>query len=204
MKSVLSRCLAFALAGALLVTAARADEQHSGVSVGAAAPNFSLQDQDGKTRSLEDYKGKVLVLEWFNEDCPFVQKHYKEGHMNKLADQYKGQGVVWLAVNSTHGKDSKHNKQTAEQWKIDRPILNDSDGKVGKAYGATNTPHMYVIDKEGRVVYMGAIDDKNDEETSSIASSKNYVQAALDAVLKGESVAMSQTKPYGCTVKYAE
>jgi peroxiredoxin len=202
MKSVLMAVMSFVLAGALVASPAVA--QDKGVSVGQAAPSFSLEDHEGKTHSLADYQGKVVVLEWFNEGCPYVVKHYKEGHMNKLADQYKSQDVVWLAVNSTKGKDNDHNKKTADKWNMERPILNDSDGKVGKAYGATNTPHMYVIDKEGRIAYMGAIDDNDDSNTASIAGSKNYVSAALDAVLKGESVATPQTKAYGCTVKYAK
>jgi peroxiredoxin len=190
--------------GAAAAWPARAEDQKAGAAVGQPAPAFTLQDQEGKPHSLADYQGKVIVLEWFNEGCPYVQKYYRDGHMNRLADRYEDQGVVWLAVNSTSGRSNDDNRKIAQKWHIDRPILNDSDGQVGKAYGATNTPQMFVIDQAGRIAYLGAIDDNDDASTESIAGSTNYVAAALDAVLKGEPVAMAQTKPYGCTVKYSQ
>ncbi len=202
MRTFLLGVMAFALVGALVVTQAVGDEEKKKAAVGEPAPEFSLEDQTGKTHSLADYKGKVVVLEWFNEDCPYVVKHYRQGHMNKLADKYKEQDVVWLAINSTSGKTIDSNKAIAAKWNIDRPILLDSGGKVGQLYGATNTPHMYVIDKDGKLVYMGAIDDNDDSRTDSIASAKNYVAAALDAVLAGQPVEMSRTKAYGCVIKY--
>jgi peroxiredoxin len=192
------------LALGVLVSGAAFAEEAKKAAVGAEAPNFTLQDQDGKEVSLADYKGKVVVLEWFNEECPFVVKFYREGHMNKLADQYKSKDVVWLAINSTKGKDISSNKAIAEKWSINRPLLSDADGKVGKLYGATNTPHMYVIDTEGKLVYAGAIDSKRSDKTADIESAENYVTKALDAVLAGETVTTPQTKAYGCTVKYAK
>jgi peroxiredoxin len=170
-------------------------------SVGAQAPSFSLQDQNGKTVSLSDYAGKVIVLEWFNENCPFVQRHYKEGTMNNLASKYAGKDVVWLAVNSTSGTDNASNKKAADAWNMDRPILNDSDGTVGHEYGATNTPDMFIIGKDGKIAYMGGIDNDPDGDKSD---KTNYVDQALGEILAGSAVSTPQTKPYGCSVHYAK
>lgn len=172
--------------------------------IGEAAPAFSLQDQDGKTHSLADYAGKVVVLEWFNEQCPYVVKHYSGGHMNTLAKKYAEKDVVWLAVNTTAGKSAQDNKKIAGDWKIDRPILADTTTEVAKAYGAKNTPTMYVIDKEGKLAYMGAIDSDRSDDSSKIEGATNYVAKALDEVLAGKSVSEPKTKAYGCGVKYAK
>jgi peroxiredoxin len=174
-----------------------------GPTIGAPAPQFSLQDQNGKTHSLADYSGKVVVLEWFNEECPYVVKHYKEGHMNKLAQRYADKDVVWLAVNSTSGKSNDANKAIASEWKIERPILNDSSGEVGKMYASRNTPTMYVIDKQGNLAYWGAIDSDRSPDTKAIDGATNYVAKALDEVLAGQSVSEPRTKAYGCNIKYA-
>jgi peroxiredoxin len=171
--------------------------------IGQAAPNFSLQDEDGQTVSLEQNKGKVVVLEWFNEECPIDMRIYKEGEMKSLADKWIGKGVVWLAVNSTKGKTNATNKKAAEQLKIDWPILNDAPGDVGHLYGATNTPHMYIIDKEGKLVYMGAID--NDARGDKSPGEREiYVDKALTQLTSGEAISTPQTKAYGCAVKYAK
>lgn len=180
-------------------TVARAE-----AAVGSPAPGFSLQDQDGNTVSLESLKGKIVVLEWFNNQCPFVQKFYTTGAMNRLAREYGGKGVVWLAVNSTKQKTGADNKAVAGEWKIDRPILNDSTGTTGHAYGAKTTPGMYIINAEGTLVYSGAIDDRESTETADLAGAKNYVRAALDELLAGKPVTISSTKSYGCSVKYAK
>src|SRR5690242_14893400 len=129
------------------VTRAGGDDTKAQATVGQPAPQFTLQDQNGKSISLADQMGKIVVLEWFNEDCPVVQRHYQADTMNKLATKYADKGVVWFAVNSTKDKTNDTNKAAAANWKMDRPILNDSDGTVGHAYGATNTPHMFIIDK---------------------------------------------------------
>ena len=170
---------------------------------GQQAPNFTLSDQDGKSHTLADLKGKVVVLEWFNEECPFVVKQYREGHMNTLADRYEEKGVVWLAIDTTQ-MTSEDNKKISEKWKIDRPILNDSDGTVGKAYEAKNTPQMFIIDKEGKIAYNGAIDSIKSAKTEDIAKAENYVAKALDELLAGETVSTPETKPYGCVVKYGK
>lgn len=195
---------ALALVATLTVAAFAADRAGAQVKLGQPAPAFSLPDQDGKTVNLSDYAGKVVVLEWFNDECPFVRKHYQRGHMNRLAARYARQGVAWLAINSTNSKSVADNKKVADAWKIDRPLLMDKDGSVGKAYGATNTPHLFVIGKDGTVAYLGAIDDNPSSDAADLAGAKNYAAQALDEVLAGKPVSEPQTKAYGCSVKYAE
>jgi peroxiredoxin len=186
--------------GALLVGASEpAAKQRA--KIGQPAPAFSLSDQDGRMVNLKDYLGKIVVLEWFNEECPIVQRHYKADTMNTLSAKYKDKGIVWLAINTTAGKSNASNKKAAANWKMDRPILNDADAQtVGHAYGATNTPGMYIVDKGGMLAYMGAIDDNSSgNKTSGI---KNYVAQALDELLAGKAVSEPLTQQYGCTVKY--
>ena len=176
--------------------------------VGAAAPDFSLADSKGAKHSLADYKGKYVVLEWFNPECPFVKKHYGGGNMQKLQQEYAGQGVVWLSIDSSAAGKEGHltpdaaNKQMSE-WKMNHTtLLLDAAGKAGQAYDAKNTPHMFVINPEGKIVYQGAIDSKPTANAADIASSTNYVKAALDEVMSGKPVSNPTTKPYGCSVKY--
>lgn len=178
------------------------------VEIGKPAPDFTGTDSNGKTQKLSDYKGKIVVLEWTNPLCPFVVKHYDSGNMQNLQKEYTGKDVVWLSVNSSAaGKEGNQsgedaNKYIAEkQAKATARIL-DSKGEIGKAYDAKTTPHMFVIDKDGNVAYEGAIDDNDSFKQETIATSKNYVRAALDSVLAGKPVETAQTKPYGCSVKY--
>jgi peroxiredoxin len=192
---------AAALLAAGLVMHAGAAEPASSAKIGAPAPQFTLDSQDGKPVSLTDYAGKIVVLEWFNDGCPIVQRHYKAGDMNAAANEYAPKGVIWLAINSTRDTDDAHNKEAASKMAIDRPILNDATGLVGHQYGATNTPNMFVIGKDGTLAYMGAID--NDPNGDMTSGKINYVTQALDQVLAGQSVSTPQTKPYGCSVKYA-
>jgi len=197
--------LALLVVAALVFTQiATAKEKTATVAIGAPAPEFTLQDQSGKTVNLADYKGKIVVLEWFNDACPFVVKHYSTGHMNSVASKYTGQGVVWLAINTTKNTDNAHNLKVAGDWKIDRPILNDSTGTVGKAYGAKNTPHMFIINKDQTIAYKGAIDSKPSTDASDIDGATNYVAQALDELLADKPVSQPETKPYGCGVKYAD
>ena len=175
----------------------------AGPKPGDMAPAFSLTDQNGQTVTSDQLKGKVVVLEWFNNECPFVQKFYKGGEMNQWASTYMGKDVVWLAVNSTSGKTVADNKTIASEWKIQRPILSDASGEVGKAYGSKNTPTMYIIDKDGKIAYRGAIDNKNDPNPATIKDAKNYVAQALDEILAGKPVSEPMTKAYGCSVKYS-
>ena len=170
--------------------------------VGQPAPDFTLMDQDGKPVSLADHKGKVVVIEQFNDQCPFVVKFYKNGDMNRLADEAEGMDVVWLAVDSSNFTSVEENKAISEEWSIDRPLLDDSDGTVGKSYGAKTTPHMFVIDAEGVLRYAGAIDSIPSTDSSDIEKADNYVMAAVEAVKAGETPSPAETKPYGCSVKY--
>ena len=177
-------------------------------AVGASAPDFSLADSKGKTQSVSKYKGKYVVLEWFNPECPFVKKHYGSGNMQKLQDEFTGKGVVWLTINSS--APGKEGHLTAEQanakmtdWKTKQSaFVLDPDGKAGQSYGAKNTPHMFVINPEGKIVYEGAIDSKPTPNASDIPNSTNYVKVALDESMAGKTVSNANTKPYGCSVKY--
>jgi peroxiredoxin len=176
--------------------------------VGSAAPEFSSGDANGKTQSLSQYKGKYVVLEWFNPECPFVKKHYGGGNMQKLQEDYTSKGVVWLTIDSnapgTEGNLTADQAQKViNSWKTKQTaLLIDPESKVAKLYGAKNTPNMVVISPEGKIVYEGAIDSKASPNPADIPSSTNYVKAALDESLAGKPVSNAQTKPYGCSVKY--
>ena len=190
------------------VTAAYADT--TAVKVGETAPDFTLKDTDGKDVKLADYKGKIVVLEWFNPGCPFVKKHHETlDTMAKLAKDYKDKDVVWLAINSgsegKQGAAQTENAKAKKDWKIEYPILLDTTGATGKAYGAKTTPHMFVIGKDGKLAYSGAIDDhrapgKPDAKTTV----KSYVKNALDEIIAGKAVTDKTTESYGCNVKYSK
>ena len=175
---------------------------------GQAAPEFSLVDINGKMQKLSDYRGKYVVLEWFNSECPFVQKHYESGNMQSLQARYAQKGVVWLGVNSTSPRHSNFRDPVRSQailkdWKsAPTAFVLDPDGKVGKQYGARTTPHMYVIDPKGMLVYVGGIDDKPSTSQRDIPTAKNLVAAALDDSLGGKPVGTPSAMPYGCSVKY--
>jgi len=171
-----------------------------GVAVGKAAPDFTLPDAAGNQVSLADYAGKVVVLEWLNPDCPYVKRHYAAGTMKNLAATYGGDGVVWLTVNSTNYMDAAANAKFKAANALPYSILVDQSGEVGHLYDAATTPHMYIIDGDGTLVYMGAIDD--DPRGGKESGVTNYVAAALDEVLAGDAVTTAETKPYGCSVKY--
>jgi len=176
--------------------------------VGSAAPDFSLTDAQGKTHSLSEYKGKYVVLEWFNPECPFVKKHYGTSNMQNLQKQYTDKGVVWLTIDSnapgTEGSITPEQAQkVSASWKTHQTaLLLDPEGKAGRAYGAKNTPNMVIISPEGKIAYEGAIDSKASPNPADIPSSTNYVKAALDESLAGKRITTPQTKPYGCSVKY--
>jgi len=177
--------------------------------VGKLAPDFTLKDLDGKEVSLSSFKGKTVVLEWFNPGCPFVDKSHTKGSLKDTAKKHAKDGVVWLAINSGapgkqgHGADT--NRTAAKKYGMEHPILLDESGEVGKKYGATNTPHIYVIDDKGTLVYRGAIDNSPDGEGESPTGGKlvSYVEEALTAVAAGKTPATAETKAYGCGVKYA-
>ncbi len=170
------------------------------------APDFTLTDTDGKEHKLSEYTkdGKIVVLEWFNPGCPFVKKHYTGGNMNKVAAEFKDKDVVWLLINSgapgKQGAGKETNVKRKKDWKIERPILLDESGEVGKLYGAKKTPEMYVIDTEGVLRYHGAID--NNRRANRIGD-VNYVRSALDKIIAGETVTTKEEPAYGCSVKYA-
>jgi peroxiredoxin len=200
---------AFLVAAVVVGGAVSASAQAGTAVVGKAAPEFTLTDTNGKTHALSSYKGKHVVLEWVNFGCPFVAKHYGSGNMQKLQKTYVDKGVVWLAVNSSaEGKQGYHtaaevNALLKEKASAPTAYLIDTDGKVGHLYAAKTTPHMYVIDPKGTLVYAGGIDDKPTTDLSDIAGATNYVQAALDETLAGKPVTVTVSKPYGCSVKYA-
>lgn len=170
-------------------------------AIGQPAPTFSLQDQNGKIVSLADFAGKIVVLEWVNPNCPFVKRHYQAKTMSTLADEFAGKGVAWVAINSTKDATNDFNKAWVSQNSLAYPILNDSAGTVGHAYGAKTTPDMFIINKDGILVYSGGID--NDPDGDKGSAKVNYVNKALSELTAGETVSMPQTKSYGCSVKYA-
>lgn len=194
--------LAAALLAALLITLPAL----AAGTVGEAAPGFTLQDLDGDSHSLSDYEGKVVVLEWVNPHCPFSDRHAREKTMIELADEYGDDGVVWLAVNSTNSDHRDfmppaEHEAWAEERGVDYAILYDQSGDVGRAYGARTTPHMYIVDEDGTLLYNGAIDDDPPGRKASDERT-NYVDDGLTAVLADGDVSPATTKPYGCTVKY--
>ena len=194
------------LAAACLLSPAAA---HAAATVGQAAPAFTLIDTAGRSVSLADFKGRHVVLEWVNPGCPFVQKHYDAGNMQATQKGAIDRGVVWLAINSTATSARDYLAPAAlAGWMGQHraPVtatLMDADGKAGRAYGARTTPHMYVIDPQGRLVYAGAIDSRPTANVADIKVATNHVNAALADALAGRPVATPVTQPYGCTVKYA-
>lgn len=179
------------------------------VTVGQSAPTaLAMKTAAGAEITLADYNGKFVVLEWYNPDCPFVKKHYSVGNMQKLQKEFTDKGVVWLAVNSSApGKQgaltaSEANERMAQSKGAATAVVLDPSGTVGKAFGAKTTPHMFIVDKNGVVVYQGAIDDNDSARSSTIEGAKNFVRVALEELLAGKSVTTAQTEPYGCSVKY--
>lgn len=178
--------------------------------VGQPAPAFTLKDTHGTAHNLSDFKGKTVVLEWINHECPFVVKHYSGGAMQALQKEYSGKGVVWLSICSSapgkqgHMSPEQWNKTTAEKGAAPTAVLLDEDGAVGKLYQAKTTPHMYVINPEGVLVYAGAIDSIKSTNAADIPKATNYVKAALDEVLAGKPITTASTEAYGCSIKYAK
>ncbi len=181
---------------------------HAAAVVGKPAPAFTGTDSNGKTHKLSDFKGKIVVLEWTNPECPFVKKHYDSKNMQDLQSTYTGKDVVWLTVNSSaEGEQGYQTADDANKYLTDKESkptarLLDPTGEIGKLYDAKVTPHMYVIDKDGTLVYQGAIDDNDSSNPADAATAKSYVGAALDSLLVGKPIETAVTKPYGCGVKY--
>lgn len=205
----LSKTLFVSAAVSLLSASSAAFAEGEVATVGKTAPDFTLQDTNGKAHELSKLRGKFVVLEWFNDGCPFVKKHYTSNNMQKLQKDAIAKGVVWYAINSSaEGKQGCHTpaeyNKILSDWKSEpTALLVDRDGKVGKLYGAKTTPDMYLIDKTGKLVYAGAIDDTPSVDAADIAKSKNYIKDALDEALSGKPVKVATTKSYGCSVKYA-
>ncbi len=199
---MLTRRLAlFALSSTLLASAHAA-------TVGQNAPDFTLKDVKGQTVKLSDYRGRHVVLEWNNPGCPFVRKHYDSGNMQALQKEAAAKNVVWLAINSTepaHGDylaPAQLGRWMAEQKASPTATLMDEDGKVGQAYAARVTPHMYIIDPQGKLVYAGGIDSIPSARASDIPAATNYVRTSLAQALAGQPISQASTRPYGCTIKY--
>jgi hypothetical protein len=199
-----ARALVAAAVGAVIF----APSARAAAVVGQLAPAFSAPDTTGATRSLADYKGKYVVLEWVNFECPFVGKHYGSGHMQKLQKEYTGKGVVWLSINSSAAGQQgyyaadKVNALVAQKGASPTAYLLDTAGTIGRAYGAKTTPHMFIVDPRGTLIYAGGIDDTPSTDQADIKTAKNYVQAALDEALAGKPVTTASTQSYGCSVKY--
>lgn len=186
----------------LSVNNVNSNTTNAGPTLGAPAPTFSLEDQDGKKVSLSDFAGKVVVLEWINPDCPFVKRHYDAKTMTTTANKYKDKDVVWLAINTTHYMGKDKYKEWIKTHNLSYPILDDHEGTVGKMYGAKTTPHMFIVGKDGKLVYQGGVDDDNagDKGKSAI----NYIDQALAELTVDKPVSVATTRPYGCSVKYAK
>jgi peroxiredoxin len=187
-------------AAALVLGAALA---HASVSVGQPAPDFQVKDINGKSQSLSAYKGKFVVLEWVNPECPFVKKHYDSSNMQATQKAAEAKGAVWLSVSTgSVGDASELASWVKEKGAAPTATLLDTDGKLGKAYGARTTPHLYVINPEGKLVYAGAIDNKPTANKADIKGATNYVTAALTEAMAGKPVTKASSEPYGCSVKY--
>jgi hypothetical protein len=177
--------------------------------VGKPAPDFALPDLDGKVHRLSDLRGRVVVLEWFNPGCPYVVNAHTKGSLVDAAARTTKDGVIWLAVNSAapgkQGHGAEANREAARRWSMGNPILLDEAGATGKAYGATNTPHLFIVGKDGLLVYKGAVDNSPDGERGAPSGGTlvEYVPAALEDLAAGRPVRTAETKAYGCGVKYA-
>lgn len=196
---------AIGVGAAALVMAPRADA----VPSGSAAPAFSVVDASGQTRTLAEFAGRTVVLEWTNHECPFVRKHYETGNMQALQREAAAQGAVWLTVvSSAPGKQGHVTGARAQELTTGRnaaptAVLLDASGAMGRAYAARTTPHMYVIGADGRLVFQGGIDDRSSADKATVQGARNYVREALAAVRTGRLPAVAAAAPYGCSIKYA-
>lgn len=179
-----------------------------GVKVGDPAPTFTAKDSRGKTESLSDYRGKYVVLEWHNQGCPFTRKHYASGNMQMLQREWTSKGVVWFTViSSARGQQGyvtadEENAYMIKVHAAPTAALLDAEGKLGRLYGARTTPEMVVIDPIGKIIYIGAIDNRPTTDLEDVKGADNYVTDALTAAMAGKQVATTYTRPYGCAVKY--
>ncbi len=180
------------------------------VKVGDPAPDFTGTDSHGQTHKLSDYRGKFVVLEWHNNGCPFTKKHYESGNMQRLQKEWTDKGVIWLTViSSSPGSQGyvtadQENEYLQKMHAVPTAALLDPKGDIGHLYSAKTTPHMFVINPQGQIIYNGAIDDKATTNTSDVSGATNYVSDALQEAMSGKAVAVANTRPYGCSVKYAD
>jgi peroxiredoxin len=180
------------------------------VKVGDPAPDFTGTDSHGQSHKLSDYRGKFVVLEWHNNGCPYTKKHYESGNMQRLQKEWTGKGVVWFTViSSSPGTQGyvtadEENAYLGKMHAVPSAAILDANGAIGHAYGAKTTPHMFIINPQGQVIYNGAIDDRPTSDVSDINGAKNYVSEALQEAMAGQQVAVASTRPYGCSVKYPE
>ena len=193
---------------ALLLLLAAVPVASAGPDVGQPAPDFTLSDTEGETHSLQDYRGEWVVLEWLNYGCPYVQKHYRTGNIPSQQEKWRDEGVVWLAIVSSapdkqgYYEPAAMNEKSAEWGSNATAVLLDPEGDVGRAYEARTTPHMFVIDSEGTVVYMGGIDDVPTASDEDLEQATQLVDRALTEAMAGEPVSRPTSRPYGCSVKY--
>ena len=192
----------------IAATALFATVAHASVEVGAPAPDFTAVTSDGKEVTLSDLRGERVILEWTNHDCPYVRKHYGSGNMQALQKEAAQDGFTWLSIISSapgkqgHVSPEKADKLTASRDAAPSAVLLDASGDVGKLYGARTTPHMYIIDEQGNLVYAGGIDDKPTANPADIDGATNYVRQAMTEMKAGQAVSVSKSRPYGCSVKY--
>ncbi|MES2634988.1 MAG: thioredoxin family protein [Pseudomonadota bacterium] len=183
-------------------------QAHASAVVGQPAPEFSLTDANGKTVKLGDFRGKHVVLEWTNPGCPYVQKHYNSGNMPATQKEAVDKGVVWLAINSTEKAASDYLEPPKlvawmkERKSVTSATLMDVEGVAGRAYGARTTPHMYIVDPQGKLIYAGGIDSIASSRAEDVKTAVNYVRQSLNEALSGKPVSMASTRPYGCSIKY--
>lgn len=205
---LISAMLLVGIAALALSQEAGKEAATASVAIDQPAPDFALKDINGKEHKLSDFRGKYVVLEWVNYDCPFVKKHYSSGNMQKLQSTYVKKDVVWLSIcSSAPGKQGHFpiadlKKRMETERAVPTAYLLDESGSAGKLYNAKTTPHMFVVDPKGILRYAGAIDDTPSTKSSDIAASTNYVSSSLDALMAGKSVATKSSTPYGCSVKY--
>jgi peroxiredoxin len=200
----------FALASLFLVLTLIPTQPLFALHVGDTAPAFTATDSHGQQHSLNEYKGKYVVLEWTNQGCPFTKKHYESGNMQSLQKSWTAKGVVWLTVLSSAPGEQGYQTAAQENDYLQRTsasptaALLDPNGQLGHLYGARTTPHIFIVNPQGQLIYEGAIDDRPTTDTSSISGAKNYVTVALEQAMSGKPVATASTRPYGCSVKYAK
>jgi peroxiredoxin len=197
--------------GSLIILFFGAGRTHAAeVAINKPAPEFTFTDIEGTTAKLSDFRGKFVVLEWFNHGCPFTRKHYKSDKIQDLQRKYTGEGVVWISINSTNDGHSDYRgaamsrKEAEVNGTSSTYIVLDPSGKIGKLYGAKTTPDIFIVNPEGKLIYMGAADSIASTDVADIPKATNYIDAALTEALAGEPVSTPETKPYGCSVKYKD